>query len=96
MKVKPKKHDWAKWEHLAKPKYGTTQEDGSIVTLCKKRYLWLNGMRIMYLIEYPHKDIDCAFAADRLDLSCFCEITYKEVKAEDYPYEGNGDLTITI
>ena len=85
MKVKPKKHNWSKWQHLAKPQYGTTQEDGSIVTPCKKRYLWLNGMRIMYLIEYPHKDADVSFSADKMDLSGLCKVSVKEVKAEDFP-----------
>lgn len=96
MRVKLKKHDCSKWQHLAKPQYDTVQTDGSIVTLCKKRYLWLNGMRIMYLIEYPHKDIDVSFNADKLDLSCFCNVTYKELHPEDCPYNGDGSLTISF
>jgi hypothetical protein len=71
MKVKLKKHNWSKWRYLTKPLYGTIQNDNSILTICKTRYLWLNGMRIMYLIEYPHKDIDVSFNANKLDLSCF-------------------------
>lgn len=96
MRVKLQKHNWSKWRHLAKPQYGTVQNDGSIVTLCKKRYLWLNGVRIMYLIEYPYKDIDVAFNADKLDLSCFCNVTYKELYAEACPYNGDGNLAITF
>lgn len=92
MKVKLKKHDWSKWKHLAKPKYGEVQSDGSILTICKRRYLWLNGVRVMYLIEYPHKDANSSFATDELDLS----VLYTEIKADDYPLDGDGSMTITI